>query len=523
MTATIIIVILYLLGMLLVGAWASKKIKTVEHYIIAGRDLGFWVFAILVVASTTSGMTLLGVSGLGYVGGWPTIWEQIFVPLTCAICILFYGTKLHRVSLRRGYLTLQDYFAHRYYSPRFMRGAAAIAVLVVCAIYLIGQYTAISIILGWILGIPHIYALAIAAVVVMLYVVLGGMYAVAWTTMFQGLLIVFGVVAVFPFIISSAGGLTHVNTVIGNIDPNFLRLAYPQQHPPYAPYAFATPAFLVSFALLLGLGLGAAPHIVGNIMTARKVHYFKWTPLAAFVIYLVIMYMIKIIGFAGRSMAAEGILAVDHPDNVFVAAIQHALPTAVWPFFAVIVLAAVMSTTDRLMLTVGAAFGWDIYANLVNPKASDRKITRISQVAIVVIALGTAALAISPPALLAWLIWMGIGVMLATFVAPLLAGLYWKRATRAGALAGMLSGLAASIFFGAFHRFGPAFPAEGPVRFYHYLINRPLPVHFSLYSFAVSVLVLVVVSLLTPPPPAGVIAETESGFFISDRTRGGNT
>ncbi len=523
MTATIIIVILYLLGMLLVGAWASKKIKTVEHYIIAGRDLGFWVFAILVVASTTSGMTLLGVSGLGYVGGWPTIWEQIFVPLTCAICILFYGTKLHRVSLRRGYLTLQDYFAHRYYSPRFMRGAAAIAVLVVCAIYLIGQYTAISIILGWILGIPHIYALAIAAVVVMLYVVLGGMYAVAWTTMFQGLLIVFGVVAVFPFIISSAGGLTHINTVIGNIDPNFLRLAYPQQHPPYAPYAFATPAFLVSFALLLGLGLGAAPHIVGNIMTARKVHYFKWTPLAAFVIYLVIMYMIKIIGFAGRSMAAEGILAVDHPDNVFVAAIQHALPTAVWPFFAVIVLAAVMSTTDRLMLTVGAAFGWDIYANLVNPKASDRKITRISQVAIVVIALGTAALAISPPALLAWLIWMGIGVMLATFVAPLLAGLYWKRATRAGALAGMLSGLAASIFFGAFHRFGPAFPAEGPVRFYHYLINRPLPVHFSLYSFAVSVLVLVVVSLLTPPPPAGVIAETESGFFISDRTRGGNT
>ena len=523
MTATIIIVILYLLGMLLVGAWASKKIKTVEHYIIAGRDLGFWVFAILVVASTTSGMTLLGVSGLGYVGGWPTIWEQIFVPLTCAICILFYGTKLHRVSLRRGYLTLQDYFAHRYYSPRFMRGAAAIAVLVVCAIYLIGQYTAISIILGWILGIPHIYALAIAAVVVMLYVVLGGMYAVAWTTMFQGLLIVFGVVAVFPFIISSAGGLTHVNTVIGNIDPNFLRLAYPQQHPPYAPYAFATPAFLVSFALLLGLGLGAAPHIVGNIMTARKVHYFKWTPLAAFVIYLVIMYMIKIIGFAGRSMAAEGILAVDHPDNVFVAAIQHALPTAVWPFFAVIVLAAVMSTTDRLMLTVGAAFGWDIYANLVNPKASDRKITRISQVAIVVIALGTAALAISPPALLAWLIWMGIGVMLATFVAPLLAGLYWKRATRAGALAGMLSGLAASIFFGAFHRFGPAFPAEGPVRFYHYLINRPLPVHFSLYSFAVSIVVLVVVSLLTPPPPAGVIAETESGFFISDRTRGGNT
>lgn len=517
MIATIIIVSLYLLGMLLVGAWASKKIKTVEHYIIAGRDLGFWVFAILVVASCTSGMTLLGVSGLGYVAGWPSIWEQIFVPLTCAVCILFYGTKLHRVSIRQGYLTLQDYFAHRYYSPRFMRGAAAVAVLVVSSIYLVGQYTAISIILGWILGIPHVYALAISAVVVMLYVVLGGMYAVAWTTLFQGLLIVFGVVAVFPFIIHSAGGLTHVNTVLGGIDPNFLKLAFPQQHPPYAPYAFCTPAFLVSFALLLGLGLGAAPHIVNNIMTARKVHYFKWTPLAAFVIYVVIMYMVKIIGFAGRSMVAEGILAVDKPDNVFVAAIQHSLPAVVWPFFAVIVLAAVMSTTDRLMLTVGAAFGWDIYANLINRGASDKQTTRISRIAIVVIALGTAALAISPPKLLAWLIWMGIGVMLAVFVAPLLAGLYWKRATRAGALAGMLSGLGASIVFGYLEKFGPAFPAEGPVRFYHYLLNRPLPVHFSLYSFAISVIVLIVVSLLTPPPPAEVIADTETGLFISDR------
>lgn len=518
MIVTIIVLSIYLLGMLLVGAWASKKIKTVEHYIIAGRDLGFWVFAILVVASTTSGMTLLGVSGLGYISGWPTIWEQIFVPLTCAVCILFYGTKLHRISLRQGYLTLQDYFAHRYYSPRFMRGASAGAVLVVCSIYLIGQYTAISIVLGWILGIPHIYALAIAAVVVMLYVVLGGMYAVAWTTLFQGLLIVFGVLAVFPFIIHSAGGLTHINTVLEGIDPNFLKLAFPQQHPPYAPYAFATPAFLVSFALMLGLGLGAAPHIVNNIMTARKVKYFKWTPLAAFAIYLVVMFMVKIIGFAGRSMVADGILLVNKPDNVFVAAIEHSLPTAIWPFFAVIVLAAVMSTTDRLMLTVGAAFGWDIYANLINRKATDKQTTRISRIAIVVIALGTAALAISPPSLLAWLIWMGIGVMLSTFVAPLLAGLYWKRATRAGALAGMLSGLVASIFFGAMHRFGPVFPAEGPVRFYHYLFNRPLPVHFSLYSFAISVGVLIVVSLLTPRPPTEVIAETETGFFISDRS-----
>lgn len=518
MLTTIIIISFYLLALLVIGAWASKKVKTIEHYIIAGRDLGFWVFAILIVASCTSGMTLLGVSGLGYIAGWPSIWEQIFVPLTCAVCILIYGTKLHRVSLRQGYLTIQDYFANRYYSPRLMRGLSAVAVIIVSTIYLVGQYTAISIVLSWILHIPHIYGLIIGAIVVMAYVVLGGMYAVAWTTLVQGLLIVGGVIAVFPFIISSAGGLTHINSVLGGIDHNYLKLAFPQVHPPYARYAFCTPAFLISFALLLGLGLGAAPHIINNILTARKVHYFKWAPLLAFVAYLVIMFMIKIIGFAGRSMVTEGILDKMKPDMIFVASVQHALPAIIWPFFAVIVLAAVMSTTDRLMLTIGAACGWDIYKNLINPKASNHTTTRVSRIMIIVIALGTAVLAISPPSLLAWLIWMGIGVMLATFVAPLLAGLYWKRATRAGAIAAMFSGVISAVFFGAIHKFGPALP-EGNLHFYHYLFYRPLPVHFSFYAFIISIVVLVGVSLATPPPGAEILEKTETGFFISDRSR----
>ncbi len=517
MTITIIVVAAYLLFLLAIGAWASKKIKTVEHYIIAGRDLGFWVFAILIVASCMSGMTLLGVSGLGYIGGWPTFWEQIFVPLSCALCIFLYGTKLHRVGERQGYLTLQDYFAHRFDSPKLMRGLSALAVLVVSVIYLVGQYTAISIILGWTMKIPHVYALAIGAVVVMAYVVMGGMFAVAWTTLFQGLLIVFGVVVVFFPILSAAGGLAHVNAVIARIDPNFLRLAYPPVHPPYAPYAFSTPAFLFSFGLLLAFGLSAAPHIVNNVLTARKVHYFKWAPFVAFAMYLVVMFMIKIVGFAARAMVAEGTLAVANPDMSFVAAVQKALPAYIWPFFAVIVLAAVMSTTDRLMLTIGTAFGWDIYANLLRPGASDRKITRLSQIAIVIAALATAALAIKPPELLAWLIWVGIGVMLSTFVLPLLAGLYWRRATKAGAIASMAAGFVSSLVFGALHKYGPAFPKEGPHTWIHYLCYRPLPVHFSFYAFLVALVVLVAVSLLTRPTRSEILDKTETGFFIADR------
>jgi sodium/proline symporter len=88
--ATLIIVVVYLVGLVGIGALASKKIKTSQDFLVAGRNLGFWTFTLLVVASICSGMTILGVAGLGYVTGWPSIWEQIFVPLSAAICILFF-------------------------------------------------------------------------------------------------------------------------------------------------------------------------------------------------------------------------------------------------------------------------------------------------------------------------------------------------------------------------------------------------------------------------------------------------
>jgi SSS family solute:Na+ symporter len=184
------LVVLYFLIILIIGAWASKKVKSSEDYIVAGRSLGFWFFVILIVSSATSGMSILGVAGLGYTAGWPSIWEQIFVPLTTAICILFYGTKLHKISEKMGYMTVQDYFANRFYSPRLMRALSGLAVIVTSSIYLVGQYTAISIVLVWLFGISHTEALLIAGIIVLLYVVLGGLYAVAWVNLVEGIFII---------------------------------------------------------------------------------------------------------------------------------------------------------------------------------------------------------------------------------------------------------------------------------------------------------------------------------------------
>lgn len=504
--ASTIIVILYFIGLIGIGALASKKIKNSTDFLVAGRNLGFWTFTLLIVASICSGMTILGVAGLGYATGWPSIWEQIFVPLSAAVCILFFGTKLHTVASKTGYVTVQDYFAHRFYSPRGIRGTSAIIGVLISIIYLVGQYISISMVLSWLFEIPYEWALVIGAVIVMGYTILGGLYAIGMASLVQGIMILLGVLLVGPVVISAAGGMTHINTVLASIDVNMTHLWYPQVHPPYAKYAFMTPEYLVSFFFLLTFGLAAGPHVVNNVLAARDVRYFKWAPLAAFVIYAVVMYLCKITGFAALSMVHEGLIAlpkeVANPaDYSFIVASEYVFPGFFAPLVAVIVLSAVMSTTDRLMLTIGSYVSWDVYRQFVNKDASEKSITLLSRAAILASTILTLWLAWSnPPELLAWLIWMAIGVMLACFVTPLFAGLYWRRATREGALASMIVGLAGVLAFSYYARF-----------------IAPMPMHPSIYGFVLSIAAMILVSLATRRPSEKVLDETSTGMFIRDR------
>lgn len=501
---TIAVVGLYFLAMLGIGVWASKKIKNTEDYLVAGRQLGFWVFILLMIGTVCSGMSLLGVSGLGYKAGWPTIWEQIFVPLSIGICIIFFGVKLHNVAKTAGYVTVQDYLAHRYESPTALRTLSAVAGIVVSLIYLVGQYTAISMVLMWLFQIPLWLALLIATLITMAYTAIGGLYAVAWASLVQSVTLIIGVLVMAPIIIWKAGGFTQVNEFIASVNPNLVM--------PWNPTgAFAQP-YVVSFALLLGLGLACAPHVINNVLAVKDVKYFKWSPLIAFVLYGAVIFLLKFAGFAGLEMVKQGLFTlpttVPNPqDYVILYGIEYAMPImAIWAIFAVIVLAAVMSTTDRLMLTIGAMFSWDIYKKVLKPDADDKSVLLLSKIVVVISAIVSMIIAINPPEMLAILIWMGIGTMLATFAVPLLAGLYWRGATREGALASMTLGLLAALIFGFLNYF--KINAMG-------IDFATIPLHFSAYAFIISLLAMVIVSLLTRKTADTVLNETQTGWYIS--------
>jgi Na+/proline symporter len=274
--------------------------------------------------------------------------------------------------------------------------------------------------------------------------------------------------------------------------------------------AFALP-YVISFAVLLMVGLACAPHVINNVLSIRDVKMLKWAPLIAFVAYGIVMFLLKFTGFAGQVLVKEGTIVLpkvaNAGDYVILEGIKVALPVeALWAVFAVIVLAAVMSTTDRLMLTIGAMFSWDIYKKILKPDAPDATVLLISKIVVVLSALVTMVLAINPPEMLAILIWMGIGTMLGTFAVPLLAGLYWRGATREGALASMSLGLVTALLFGFLNYF--KVNAAG--------INfATIPLHFSAYAFVISIVAMVVVSLCTKKTPEKILDDTLTGWYIS--------
>jgi SSS family solute:Na+ symporter len=494
-----VLVAIYFIALIAIGIWASKKIACMSDYVIAGRSLNFWVFTMLMIGSVCSGMSLLGVSGLGFKFAWPTIWEQLAVPLSIAFCIIFFGVKMHAVARKSGYMTVQDYLAHRFESGTSLRGMSAAGGIVVSMIYLAGQYTAISIVLMWLFGLPHWIALLLGALIVTIYTVIGGLYAVAWTTLIQGLILIIGVLVMAPIVIMYAGGFTHINEVIA--------AANPVNVDPWATGAGAvfTPEYIISFTLLLTIGLACAPHVINNILCVRDVKYFKWAPLVAFVIYGVVMFLLKFSGFAGIVLVKDGLVTLPKVPNasdfIFVYGVQAALPSMfLWGIFAVIVLAAVMSTTDRLMLTIGTYFSWDIYKKILKPDAPDKQVLLVSQISVFVAAAVTLLMALNPPDMLVWLIWAGIGIMFATFAVPLLAGLYWRRATREGALASMALGLISALFFGGLS--------------YFKIKVFAMPMHFSFYAFVIAVVAMIIVSFLTKPTSEKVLDETMTGWYI---------
>ncbi|WP_202319824.1 sodium:solute symporter family protein [Archaeoglobus neptunius] len=458
---------LYLAAIAVIAYVGARRTKTLADFIAASGQLGFWTYCLLMIGSVFSGMTLIGVAGLAFTTGWANVWERIIgPPFAIAFGTIIIGKKLFNLKSENGILTIQDYLAHRYDDPRVMRMLAGIISAITCFVYLIGQYTAIGVVSQIVLGIPYWAGAAIAAIIVVVYVMSGGMFSTAWTTFLQSLLMLLGIYLTVPIIISWVGGFEAMNQALvampeiqnatRGVAKDFLFAQYLSK--PFAPANVPLAGWfynLTLFGLTVPLGLMVAPHIVNNMLTFRKLSYTRWSPLVMYVVGFSAIMLTALAGMAARVAWARGMIeipsltlgaiTVKWSDMAYPTIASKALPYWLFVLLLPTILAGVMSTTDRLILTAANNISYDVLRNAIGKKISDRTVKRVNMLIIPLIGFGSLVVALYPQQLLAWFVWAALSLMLNCFFFPIVLGLYWKKMSRNAARWSMVVGFVITI------------------------------------------------------------------------------
>ncbi|MCH7852285.1 MAG: sodium/proline symporter [Candidatus Marinimicrobia bacterium] len=429
----------YLLVILVVGLLTARLNKTLPDFLLAGRRLGPWVVAFSERASGESGWMLLGLTGLAYATGLgdpsgtklePALWTGLGGVAGIALSWYLVAQRLRSESERLGALTLPRFLELRFrkHDPTIRLVATAI-IAFSFTFYIAAQFDAVGKSLEQTFGWPHFGGVMVGAAIIVFYTMMGGFFAVAWTDFFQGWVMLLALVLLPLVALGEVGGFSGLAERIGAIDPRLL-----------TPSGGRTGWNLVAgIAGGFGVGLGymGQPHLHMRYMSIRSPDDIP-TARSIALVWAVVSYSGAVLmGLVALAYFGSGYFA--DPEMM-----MPALALSIFPaWFAGILisgaLAAMMSTADSQLLVTTSAVSEDVYHQMVDPAADQKRLVLVSRIATLVIGGAAIALAQLPHSVFDKVLfaWGGLG---AAFGPALVLSLWWPGTTRNGVLAGMLTG-----------------------------------------------------------------------------------
>lgn len=431
--------LVYLAVMVGVGLVTWRFMNTLDDFVLAGRRLGPWVAAISERASGESAWFLLGLPGAAYAFGFTEYWAVIGIAAGILASWTFIAIPLRRETARLGALTLPDYFELRFDDrTRLLRLLSMVVILFFYTGYVAAQIYGAGKIFEVTFAVPPLWGMVLGTAIVVGYTLMGGFLAVAWTDLVQGLLMT-AVAVLLPLAgIVSIGGFGRLADALAARGPGFLSLSGSD-----VGSAFALGAMVAG--LSWGLGYLGQPHLLSRYMAIRKTSELRKSGLIAMGWTLVSYWGAPLIGLVGVAVLGPGL---EDPERVMPLLALELLPGWLAGLMIAGATAAMMSTADSQLIVVTSTIVEDIYVRLFRPGADPKRLVLLSRLATVAIALVAFALAYAAyrgSSLIDTMVayaWTGLG---ASFGPPLVMSLWWRRTTRAGVLAGMVGGMAATV------------------------------------------------------------------------------
>ena len=491
----------YLLMMIIIGAMCMKQNNNTEDYFLGGRNLGGFVAALSAQASDMSGWLLMGLPGSIYLMGTGQAWIGIGLFIGTAINWIFISGKLRKYTIRaNNSLTLPEFFQNRYKDDKnLLLGASSIVVVIFFLVYTASALASGGKLFNSIFGIDYHTALVIGALVILVYTFMGGFLAVCTTDFIQGTLMLVALL-IIPIIAYCMMGASNMSSVLSGtgVDPvSFMNIM--QEN--------GAPIKAVSIISSLGWGLGyfGMPHILVRFMAIKDEKELKKSKIVGISWVFLSLLFACIIGIVGRAYLAPVILGSEgtaSSESVFIEMIKKMfIEDFRIPFIAGIflcaILAAIMSTADSQLLVTASAVAEDLYKGIFKKDADELSVLKLSRVTVVIVAMLAIAIAWNPDSSVMALVsdaWAGFG---AAFGPLVLMSLFWKRTNLSGAFAGIVSGAAVVILWD----------------YIPLMAGSTLGSVTGLYSlvpgFIISLVLIVVVSLMTPAPGKDIVEAFE--------------
>lgn len=480
----------------LIGILASRRIKSMSDYYVGGKNMGFWAVAFSARATGESGWLLIGLTGMGAMAGYSGYWVVAGELLGVFISWQFMAKRFKRRSDKYGAITIPDYLQSHFKSQTHTLRVIAAAVLVVfVTIYVASQMDVTGIAFDSMLGIPYEWGALIGFVIVLIYIFIGGFVAAVWSDLFQGVLMFFGLVLLPIVIWFSMDHGAGVTDGLNAIDPTLTQVMGRSE-------SGWMNMFTILGLSMIGLGFLGSPQVYVRFMSIKsekEIDKGKWVALIFTLLTDAAAVTIGILGriyFTKEGQDPEAILGTGGED-VLSMVTNEFLPTVLVAIFIAIVLSAIMSTIDSLLILASSAITRDFYQKIFKPNIKDEDLTKFSRIATVIMALVALGIAILlynlyPERKIFWVMIFGWSGIAATFCPVIIMSLFWKGYSERGAIASMITGFVSVIVF----KF--VFSEMDGIGPYFVQLDVLAP------SFAMAMIVGYIVSKIYPPRPEAV-------------------
>ena len=429
-------VVLYLVGTLAIGAWAGTRIHSTSDFAIAGRRLPLVMVVTTTFATWFGAETVMGIPAKFVQGGLNAIVEDPFGAGTCLVLVgLFFATRLYRQNL----LTIGDF-----YRKRFGRGVEVFCSVAIILSYLgwvAAQITALGLVFSVLTGgaMSETAGMVVGTLAVLVYVVIGGFLAIAWTDFIQMIVLVIGLSVIAMFSADLAGGADKVLALASSKD---LWRLLPEP-------SFTDIAFFIGAGLTMMLGSVPQQDVFQRVMSAKDEKTARNGAVIGGVGYILFAFVPMFI--VASAVVVLGDSALEMAKNDY----QRVLPTFVLSrmpllmqilFFGAL-LSAIKSTSSATLLAPSTNFVENILRHL-RPKMTDREQLLAMRITIIVFTFLVLAYAIAMRGTSVYdLVSSAYQVTLVAAFIPLVMGLYWKRATTQGAIVSIAAGVSTWLLF----------------------------------------------------------------------------